>query len=77
MRVSLHRRRHESLPPEPARSPKLLLVAIVLGMGTTALAAAALAEPDEPSLDPAVLAAEQDTRDVVDERLHAHLRSLR
>lgn len=77
MKVSLHRRRHESLPPQPARAPKLLLIAIVLGLATTAVAAARLAGRDEPAFDPAVSAAEQATRDVVDERVRAHLRSLR
>ena len=77
MTVSFHRRRHESLPPQPARSPRLLLIAIVLGIGTTALAAVGLAGEDEPLFDPAVAAAEQTTRDLVDERVRSHLRSLR
>ena len=76
MRVSLHRRRHESLPPQPARSPKVLLIAVVLGIGTTALAAAGLSGREVP-FDPAVAAAEQATRDSVDERVRAHLRALR
>lgn len=77
MKVSFHHRRHESLPPQPARSPRLLLVAIILGIGTTALAAAGLSGRDAPESDPAISAAEQASRDVVDERVRAHLRSLR
>lgn len=76
MKVSLHRRRHESLPPTPRRSPKVLLLAGVLGTATMGLAAANLGE-DAPPSDPAVLAAEQASRDVVDDRLRAHLRALR
>jgi hypothetical protein len=78
MRVSLHRRRHESLPPQSSRSPRLLIVAMVLGSAGVGLAAANLGEDDVPApFDPAVAAAEQASHDVVDERIRAHLRNLR
>ena len=80
MRVSLHRRRHESLPPQPARkSSRLLIIAMVLGSAGVGLAAANLGEdaPAPQAFDPAVASAEQASHDVVDERIRAHLRRLR
>lgn len=81
MKVSFHRRRHESLPPEPAaRSPRLFVVAMVLGSAGVGLAAANLGDDEADaaaSFDPAVAAAEQASHDVVDERIRAHLRKLR
>jgi hypothetical protein len=81
MKVSLHRRRHESLPPTPRRSPRILIVALVLGSAGVGLAAANLGDGDAlgpaPPFDPAVAAAEQASHDVVDERVRAHLRKLR
>lgn len=82
MKVSFHRRRHESLPPQPApRSPRLLIVAMVLGSAGVGLAAANLGDDEGDSaggsFDPAVAAAEQASHDVVDERIRAHLRKLR
>jgi hypothetical protein len=76
MKVSFHRRRHDSLPPQPRRSPRVLLVAAVLVLGSTTLAAAGLGRT-LPPVDPEVAAAEQATRDIVDERVRAHLRSRR
>jgi hypothetical protein len=80
MKVSLHRRRHESLPPKPRRSPRVLIVAAILTTGTMAFAAASFGEGGEAepqaAFDPAVSAAEQATRDVVDARLRAHLKRL-
>ena len=72
MRVSFHRRRHDSLPPRKRRSWRVLAVAIVLTTCTMAFAASRLTHDDPP----AVNAAERDTRDVVDARIHAHLRRL-
>lgn len=77
MKVSLHRRRHESLPPQPRRSPRVLIVATILTTGGMALAAANLGgEEPAPAFDPAVNAAEQATRDLVDARVRAHLKKL-
>lgn len=80
MKVSLHRRRHESLPPQPRRSPRVLIVAAILTTGTMALAAANLGDElpaaEQSAFDPAVNAAEQATRDLVDARVRAHLKQL-
>jgi hypothetical protein len=78
MRVSLHRRRHDSLPPQPRKSPRILIIAMVLGSAGVGLAAANLGDdPAPPAFDPAVASAEQASHDVVDERIRAHLRRLR
>lgn len=76
MKVSFHRRRHDSLPPTPRRSPRVLVAALVLGSATMGLAAANLGDA-EPHADPLVLAAEQASRDATDDRLRLHLRRLR
>lgn len=79
MRVSLHRRRHESLPPQPRRSPRVLIIVMVLCSAGVGLAAANLGDDSPPPapFDPAVASAEQASHDVVDERVRAHLRRLR
>jgi hypothetical protein len=79
MRVSLHRRRHESLPPQPRKSPRVLIIAMVLGSAGVGLAAANLGDDTPPAkaFDPAVASAEEASHDVVDERIRAHLRRLR
>ena len=80
MRVSLHRRRHESLPPQKRRSPKIIVILIVLTTGTMAFAATRIGGKPTPEASPggssAESTAEQATRDVVNERLHAHLKRL-
>lgn len=78
MKVSLHRRVYDSLPPQRSRSPLLLVVAAIATTGTMAFAASQLGgEPDSvPSVNPAVSAAEQATRDAVDARIRTRLRSL-
>ena len=77
MRVSFHsRRRHDSLPPQPRRSAKLFIIVGLLTTGTMAFATVNFTTADPPHTAPAVAAAEEATRNVVDERLHAHLRAL-
>ena len=76
MRVSLHRRRHESLPPQRRRSPKVLLIAIVLTTGTMAFAASHIGGKTDPVASAVESESEQATRDVVNERLHAKLKRL-
>lgn len=81
MKVSFHRRRHDSLPPEPRRSPRVLIILLVLGSAGMGLAASRLGDDvvttSEQHASPAVAAAEQASHDVVDERIRAHLRRLR
>ncbi|HEY4223575.1 MAG TPA: hypothetical protein VGO62_19595 [Myxococcota bacterium] len=77
MRVSLHRRRNQSLPPTPRRSPKILIFVLALCTGTMALAASHIgASKPPPAINPAVRDADAATRVAVDERIHAHLAKL-
>lgn len=75
MKMSFHRRRtHESLPPRPARSPKMAIIAGLLLSATVAFAASRMGQGGTEPPDPAVLDAEQGTHDHVDERVRLHLR---
>lgn len=76
MRVSFHRRRHMSLPPQRRRSPRVIVVVIALTTATMAFAASHIGRSRE--LPAAMLIesqrADQATRDVVDQRLQARLK---
>ncbi len=77
MRISLHRRRHMSLPPRKRRSPKVLVLFIALTTGTMAFAASRLGrDRAPPAADPRVTAVDDETLALADERIHAHLKKL-
>lgn len=75
-------RRMSSLPPRPAKGRVTLaaLSGFVMFSATFALATAIHSDPVPGSgagpQDPAMIAAEHDTRDLLDERMHLHLKRL-
>ena len=89
MRASLHRRRANlSLPPEHQRFPRSVVLFLVVASITVAVAAAR-ARVDEPAVAPApavvvtaradapdIDATSEQTRALIDERLHVHLKKL-
>ena len=73
MRLSLHKKRHLSLPPQPRRSPKVLVIVVVVTAATMAFAASRIGR-DPPSAESATVRnADAGTRSAVDERLRVHL----
>ena len=73
MRVSFHRRRHLSLPPQRRRSPRVLIVFIALTTATMAFAASHIGKSRELPAAMLIERADNDTRDAVDDRIAAHL----
>lgn len=76
MKMSFHRRRSQSLPPQPARSGKLIIVVGLLLSATVAFAASRMGRSEPAAMRPDVTNAEQGTSDFVDERVRLHLRSI-
>jgi hypothetical protein len=84
VKLSFNRRRSlelHSLPPQRARSPKLVIIAGLLLSATVALAASRIgrnAEPVEDAAAPSAPAAEAEhrTERLIDERVRLHLRAL-
>ena len=81
MKMSFNRRRSielHSLPPERARSPRVVIIAGLLLSATVALAASQMGRSaPAPADDPAAEDAEARTERMLDERVRLHLRSLR
>ena len=73
MRVSFHRRRHQSLPPQRRRSPRVLVIVIALTTATMAFAASHIGKSRELPAAMLIERADQETREVVDRRISAHL----
>ena len=76
MKVSLHRRRHQSLPPQKRRSPRVLAVLIALTTGTMAFAASRITGGEARADNAAVAAADDKALDIADMRIRAHLKKL-
>jgi hypothetical protein len=76
MKISMHRRRNQSLPPRPARSRKLLVIIALFLSATVALAAKLSRAAEPPPGRQAVVLADRDTQQLIDERMREHLRAL-